>query len=770
MRFHWTFNKRSYSRYLFLNVFFFLFTLSVKAQSEGINEEKYRLAIQKATGKITLDGVLDELDWQTAETAGNFWQRFPYDSSKASTKTEVKVTFDNHFLYIAAICHQPPKYIIQSLRRDYAISSSDCFITSIDPFRDKLNGFCFAVSPLGAQSEGLISNGNSLSNDWDNKWYSHVKNYGTYWIAELAIPFKTLRYKQKKGLNEWNINFGYNNLVSNDRSVWARVPRNFNSYNLTFSGTLVWLTPPPKPGANISLIPYVTTRVDQNNFDKQPAKPAANAGFDAKVAVTPSLNLDLTVNPDFSQVEVDQQVTNLSRFNLSYPEKRQFFLENSDLFASFGASKYMPFYSRKIGIYKDQRTQNRYKIPIIGGARLSGRINKNYRIGAMSMQTAGVDSLNAPAANYSVFAIQRKVFARSNLAFIFVNKENFLQKDTASTLPNRFDRLAGLEFNLNSRDGKWQGKVLYHQEFTPQNLPGQNVGAVFITHSSTRWNISDGLEYVGQNYNPAVGYVPRNNYYRTEPKFYYVIYPKSSIVNKLQIALTDADIYMRTTDYKLLDWDVTLGGFKVKFQNSSKLRVVPYRWDYTYLYQGNFDPTNLSPPTDSLHTLKQNTGYLYPSSRIYFTSNARKKFSYVVKTKFGKYYDGSIVAINSSWSYRIQPFGIISLNANYTRIRQPRPFNSAALWVLGPKFDISFTKSIFLTTYLQYNNQDNNVNLYVRFQWRFRPVSDLYIVYTDNYFATATTMANDYNIITSYQPFQSKNRAIVLKLTYWLNL
>jgi hypothetical protein len=167
--------------------------------------------------------------------------------------------------------------------------------------------------------------------------------------------------------------------------------------------------------------------------------------------------------------------------------------------------------------------------------------------------------------------------------------------------------------------------------------------------------------------------------------------------------------------------------------------------------------------------LTMGTKYLYAGPRINFTSNSRNRFYYAIQTRLGQYFNGTIISWTSSWSYRLQPFAIFSLDLNYTRIHLPSPYNRAGLWVVGPKADLSFSKSLFFTAYLQYNNQDNNVNLNARFQWRFKPVSDLFIVYTDNYFATDTFYRQD-GYLRYYRPFQPKDRAIVLKLTYWLNL
>lgn len=726
----------------------------------GINEEKYRLHIQKARGKIVLDGMLNEPDWQKAQVAKDFWQGFPYDTSYALSQTEARVTFDDNFLYIAFVCYQSNKYIVQSLKRDFAGGTSDVVIANIDPFRDKVNGFNFAVSPLGVEREALIYNGEQLSTEWDNKWYVKVMNDKDHWTVEMAIPFKTLRYKLKDGQNEWNINFTRNDLVRNERSNWAPVPRNFAGNNLAFSGTLVWDQPPPKPGTNLSVIPFVSGGWNKNYLNHQPFDHSESTGFDAKVAVTPSLNLDLTVNPDFAQVEVDKQVTNLSRFEIFFPEKRQFFLENSDLFGAFGLANVNPFFSRRIGLAKNAQTGETVRNPIIAGARLSGRLNNNWRIGILDMQTDKNIAIGLPSINYAVAAVQRKVFSRSNIGLIFVNREGFLADSSKGTAADstRYNRVIGLDYNLASKDGRWNGKFFLHQSFSPHTPLENYATGTAISYQALRMHMTGTLEDVGAHYQAAVGFVPRTGYLRHTLNPNLVFYPKhrlARIVNSWSIG-PDYDIRYGKIYHRITDWNAALL-FNTKFQNSAQLQVALLKWNYTYLF-ADFDPTNTGGTK-----LPAGTSYLYFSNRLDFLSNKRNDFYYNIQSRFGQYYNGRFFNLTSSFSYRYQPFAIISMDVNYNHIQLPAPYSRANLWLIGPRFDLSMTKSIFFTTFVQYNNQINNVNVNARFQWRFKPVSDLYIVYTDNYFATA-----DDALMT--HAFQVKNRAIVLKLTYWFNI
>ena len=311
------------------------------------------LHIRKAASEMKTDGLLDEAAWRQALVAVDFLKQFPVDSGLADTRTEVRMTFDDHNLYVGVTCWQPREdYTVQSLKRDFPNGVSDAVNILIDPTKDGLNGFLFSVSPLNVQREAWIDNGVTLSFEWDNRWISAVQNYDDRWVAEIAIPFKTLRYTVAQGDNSWHVNFVRVRLKDWEVSTWHPVPRQYAANNLAFCRPLVWETPPPKPGASVSLIPFATAshgidyRRDGATYDliDKSASSKFGLGGDAKIGITPSLNLDLTINPDFSQVEVDRQVANLSRFELFFPERRQFFLENRDLFAMFGFPSTRPFF------------------------------------------------------------------------------------------------------------------------------------------------------------------------------------------------------------------------------------------------------------------------------------------------------------------------------------------------------------------------------------------------------------------------------------------
>jgi len=288
--------------------------------------------------------------------------------------------------------------------------------------------------------------GRSVDLNWDSKWYSEVQLDDEKWVCEIAIPFKSIRFDDENTV--WGINFSRLDLKASEKSSWAPVPRQFPSVSLAYAGALVWDAPPPKQGNNSSLIPYFYNRIVQENQSN--AQNQFKVGGDVKFNLTSSLNIDLTVNPDFSQAEVDQQVTNLDRFELFFPERRQFFLENADLFSNFGYATIRPFFSRRIGL----------EVPIDAGVRLSGNLNENWRIGVMDIQTQSDEDQGLSAQNFGVFSLQRKVLDRSNINFIFVNKQE-VNRTNQSAYTSPYNRNGGVEFNYFSQDNLWDGKLLF---------------------------------------------------------------------------------------------------------------------------------------------------------------------------------------------------------------------------------------------------------------------------------------------------------------------
>lgn len=734
-----------------------LLTLVLVSQSRLLAQKKnesYQLHINRATSPISIDGVADEPAWQATEVATNFWMVLPMDTSRANVRTDVRMTYDEHHIYLSAICYHgnvAGPYIVESLRRDWAFSKNDNFIFFIDTFDDQTNGFTFGTNAAGAQWDGLLYEGGKANLSWDNKWTSAVKNYPDRYVLELAIPFKTIRYKQ--GITRWGINFSRQDLKTTEKSSWTPIQRQFPTASLALTGVLIWDQPPPHPGPNISLIPFALTNLTRDYQNGIPTQNKFDAGLDAKVAVTSSLNLDLTVNPDFSQVDVDQQVTNLDRYELFFPEKRQFFLENGDQFTNFGYATIRPFFSRRIGLGG---------VPIRFGARLSGKLNKDWRIGIMDMQTGRVDDSGLPAQNFAVVALQRRVSARSNVGMIFVNKESLSYAPVADKpVYSQFNRNLGFEYNLASANNFWTGKALFVKSFSPQPTSQAPSGddavyAANLQYNSRRWLISGQVESVGKNYTAEAGYVPRRAYERLMGTLGYTFLPLASSVLSHGPTLTST--YFFDPARRQSDNESVLS-YAVTFRSKSVFTA----WvatDYVRLLQP-FDPTN-----SGQQTLATGTEHYWTAWGTDFDSKPQSLFTYGFSSRYGGYYaNGTRLNLTADLGYRFQPYVSLAASANYNDIRLPQPWGNTTFWLVGPRFDLTLTNKLYLTTFVQYNEQQKNMNINARVQWRYKPASDFFLVYTDNYLPNSAQIGQDVPGFLSV-----KNRALVLKWTYWWNI
>ncbi|MEL7223106.1 MAG: DUF5916 domain-containing protein, partial [Bacteroidota bacterium] len=479
-----------------------LWTCQLSAQNQRPNQDSHHLNIRQMSGStIVLDGQLNEEAWQQAAVASDFWEKDPRDGVPAELETTAQVTYDENFLYVAIKCYdEDQNHIISTLKRDTEYWSGDGVAIILDPVNEASNGFMFGVNPLGVQMEALLGGGSgdgNFNSDWDNIWRAETAQYEDHWTVEMAIPFKTLRYEE--GSTVWGINFLRNDTKHNRFFVWAPIPRQFWGIDLGYAGQLRWDQAPPVANSNVALIPYVSAgRLE--DFEENSVDNPFNAGMDAKIALSPSLNLDLTVNPDFSQVDVDVQVTNLSRFSIFFPERRNFFLENSDLFSSFGIPPLRPFFSRRIGIDNEGQA-----VPVLFGARLTGNATDDLRIGLMNVQTQGNE--NQVGQNYFTAAFSQRVLERSSIRGMFINRQGV---GSEGIQVDNYNRNADLEFNYQSADGKLEAWTGYHHSFKngigTDNNSFYNAGGAY---TSPNVNFLVDWVSVGENYFADVGFTNR---------------------------------------------------------------------------------------------------------------------------------------------------------------------------------------------------------------------------------------------------------------------
>jgi hypothetical protein len=703
------------------------------AWSQKINED-YVLKIKKTDEKIILDGQLNERLWEKADVADNFSMILPLDDQKAKQFSEIRMTYDDDNLYIAVIFFNNTvkgDYVVESYNRDFSFGKNDNFIVAIDPFNNMSTGFAFGLNTYGAQWDSTLFNGRSVDLNWDTKWYSEVSFDAEKWTAEIAIPFKSIRYKDD--LTQWGISFSRLDLKANEKSGWTPVPRQFPSITMAYSGVLDWDAPPPDQGANISFIPYLSGEIESPQ--KGINNSQLNAGADVKLNLTSSLNLDITLNPDFSQAEIDQQVTNLDRFELFFPERRQFFLENADLFANFGYDNIRPFFSRRIGLNN----------PIVGGIRLSGNIDEKWRVGLLDIQTREDKKNGFDAENFGVFSLQRKVLDRSSIGMIFVNKQSLGKIDKSSD--TEYNRNFGLEYNYFSSDNFWNGKLMYLKSFSPKETNDDAIFASNLTYSDNHFLGSFQTEYVGENYNAEVGYVPRTQYFKFETEFRYLFFPNQD--SKIQ----SHGPFLGGVQYFNFDGDQidsgTEFGYELNFKNRSEIKLSLE--NQHIVLQNDFDPIRTG-----IQSLKALTEHRWNTVKLEYNSKPQSLFTYTFESSYSGYFqNGKRWLFFSQMGYRFQPYVELNSLISYNHISLQDPWGTNGFWLLGAKSNFTFTRNIFFSNLYQYNEQQKLWNFNSRFQWRYKPASDLFLVFN----SSDTRMLEP-----------NRNWNLTLKINYWINL
>jgi hypothetical protein len=579
---------------------------------------------------------------------------------------------------------------------------------------------------------------------WDTKWSAVTKQYADKWTAEMAIPFKSLRYDA--GQTSWGINFIRNDVKHGQYQTWARVPLQFFGYSLGYYGSLNWDASPPIEQGNVTLIPYLLGGASKNFENDKKTENILRGGVDAKIALSSQLNLDATINPDFSQIDVDDQVANLTRFNLFFPEKRTFFLENSDVLAELGSPMSRPFFSRRIGLDADAQ-----RVPIQFGARLSGNLHKTLRVNAFDMQTAATP--NQPAYNYAAGAFQQALTGRSFIKVAAMNRQDMTNFTRGKT---DYIREFSSELSFTSKNNRWDAWLLAHHSIQPKVTGQNNFGETGIWYHNDKWQFLVDYVNVGSKYATGMEFFGRleshddllDTTYRVGYKQFFnqILYnytPKNSkTIARNQFGLFNILVYNPNGSFnsRVLQAQNTLS-----LKNTSQIIVSLNNEDNQLPINVAFTDFKPLPPGR----------YGFTNISAQYSSDIRKSLNFNLRTIIGQFYNGKQLGLVVGVNYRQTPWGLFGMRIERYDLQFPEPYKRSLLTLINGKAEFSFTKNLIWTTFLQYNTQADNFNINSRLQWRYKPMSDVFIVYTDNYAA---------------QPFLKKNRALVLKINYWISL
>ncbi len=707
-----------------------------------INAQEFKNLYSTYTDKeVELDGKDDEEFWNKSLAGDVFWQYFPSDSL-ASQNTEVKIVHTDNYIYaFIKAFNSSNKYGVPSLERDSSVPGNDAVILLFDTYKDGNNAFWFESNPVGLKKDALISEGgDDIDMTWDIKWEVETYIGEGFYQCEFKIPLKSLKFPD--GAKDWKLQVFRADIFTGEFSLWNKVPINQKAFDLAFFGNLIFDNPLGKSKTQITVIPY-TSGIKTSDFNSNINYDRFSFGGDAKVTIGNGMNLDLTFNPDFSQVEVDDQIINITRFEINLPEKRQFFIQNSDLFSSFGDSRdSRTFFSRRIGVARDENG-NIIENKISAGLRLSGKISKNTRLGVLNMYTNQDLKNNIKANTNSVIALQQKLFSRSNISLLFINRQNTDKNELD------YNRVVGIDYNLLSKDAVWDGKFYFHNSFSDLNKTNPFSTGFTLSYNTRNNSIYSKVIRLGEGFESDLGFIRRKgifkNYFRYERRFWLKNKQIRSINVNSSFSYTDKPenkSLVTDRNYRL--------GLEFDFNSMANIEV-SLRKNYTQL-EDSFNPLI----SFGSNPLPANSSYDYSYLEFRYRNDQRKKISYGFEFNNGDFYNGKRMSLRTELNYRFEPIFQSSFNLSINKISLPEFYGKGRLLLATSKFNLTFNKSLFWMNYLQYSNVSKNFGINSRLQWRFAPLSDLYIVFNDNYLY-------EYSLIPSL-------RSISFKLSYWLDL
>jgi hypothetical protein len=659
----------------------------------------------------TIDGVLDERLWQEATPLVDFVQAEPLEGQPASETTEVRMLYDSVALFIGVTLHDqdPSQIVTTDTRRDAGLADQDSFQVIFDTFLDRQNGFVFGTNAAGVQYDAQVRNQGNPSASWDGSWDVRTQNGESGWTAEFRIPLRTLRYGAPPQV--WGVNFMRNIQRRRERTYWAPMPRQFNLSRLSSAGELRGLElAAPR---NFKLLPYVVSSANRNFTPGADTDLDGDFGLDAKFGLTGSLNLDLTYNTDFAQVEVDTQQINLTRFNLRFPEKRPFFLENAGLFGvgaggGFSGGDLDLFFSRRIGLDEDGNL-----VPIRGGARLSGKAG-GYNIGLLNMQTDDVGE--RPANNFTTMRVSRDLPSRSGVGAIFVNRTA-----TGSLAgDDNWNRTWGVDGRLGVGERVTLGGFAARTD-TPGLTGREGAWTMTSEYDDGRTLLNFDYGIVGEDFNPEVGYLENTFGYRR----WYARFQETMRQERIRSwGFREFLPHINYTRYDYLD-DGGLQNAELHIDN---------HWDWE---NGNYISTAINGTWEGLdRSFEVYPGVLIPPGehgglRFTLRSNTDRR-----KWLFGRHqWDRGRFLTGDQDSHTFQTIvrqgGKFTVDATWNYRSFDLPEGSFRTNLGNMRVTYNFTPSIFTQSLIQYNDRTDRWSTNLRFHWLQTAGTGLFIVYND---------------------------------------
>lgn len=723
--------------------------VSINAGQTPSPAEAPRVRALRVTEPIKIDGRLDEPVWAQAEAATDFRMENPKEGAPASERTEVRVLFDEKNIYfgVRAFDSEPGKINARELTRDAAFANDDKIEILLDTNHDRRNAYRFAVNPLGTQQDALITDeGRFINLTWDAAWLSVGRIDDKGYTVEIAIPLTSLRYKE--GLGTWGFNVARIIKRKNEENLWTSWQLAFGLERVSQAGELTGLEELRRRRL-LEFKPYVTGEwrqgvplIGRPGFD---GGVRATGGLEvARIGLTPSLTAEVTINPDFGQAEVDQQVINLSRFSVFFPERRDFFLENVGVF-QFGREEINQlFFTRRIGL-----TENGAPLPIDYGAKITGKIGP-YNVGFLQVQTRELNSecrvvtlLSTgcnpdsflPRQQYTVARIKRDLFRRSSIGAMFVNREGGREGRT------EYNRGAGVDLDLNVTD-YWRVSGFLMGTATPGVHSSSLSGRATSYYEDNLFRSILVYEIIGKNFNPEMGFIERGGVkqyfgqaaYKPRPKFL-------PFVQQMEFE-TQLEYYEdRNTRPGKLASRQTEVSWTTEFRNSSTLFFRPVE-DVTDVLT---EPFEIRPGI-----VIPKGAYHFNRPRISFSTNQSRKLVFTSSEKWGEFYSGTRSETQAGLTLRPNSHLLLDLTDTYNRVRLPQGGFSTNLF--GGRISYNFSRRLLTAVFVQLNSAAQLSSLNFRLRYIFRPYSDLFVIYNQ----------------TTGRGLERQSNQLQLKLTYYL--
>ena len=682
--------------------------------------------------EIFLDGLLDEAAWDLAVPAADFLQHRPVVGIPAGEPTEVRFLFDDENLYIGVICFdsQPDRIAVNDLEEDFNFMGSDLIAIALDSLHDLQTAFVFRTNAAGAKGDAQISpsaGGGGFNNDWDGVWDVRSTRNDEGWTAEFVIPFKTLRFSTAES-QVWGLNVNRRILRLNEEDEWSPTPIRYDLGRVSQYGTLLGLEN-LRPGRNLKVTPFVTAGLTQIRPSGDPNgdfenDPNYDGGVDVKYGLTPSITLDATYRTDFAQVEVDQQQVNLTRFNLFFPEQRDFFIENASTF-SFGAdSNVVPFFSRRIGL-----SSSGTPIPIVGGGRVTGQSGR-YDLGFLAMKTERQDAV--PSNNYFAGRVKRNLMTNSWVGALLTHRN--------SRIENNYNRVYGADARFQFFDRLDISSHIMRSE-TP-GRSGNNQARQF----QASWRDDELIAMAGytgiqSDFNPELGFVRRRNHSRYSGEFSWNPLIESSTRLRNFVVGTRLDYFENgtTNQIETREAGVDLG---MGLEDGGSL-------DFGLLQ--TFD--RLTDPFQIRKDISIPEGdYRYLAYTARFSTNPGRKLSGNSRADWGEFWNGRRRSLAGGLTWR--PDYHLRIGLNYTRNQVNLANGAFTTDLLGARFLYAISATTSLNAFFQYNADTQQVSSNIRFNVIHNPLSDFFLVYND---------------LRDTHSGQLLQRAVILKFTNLFN-